>query len=198
VRVVILIGQPAGDPTPQRSCFMTTREDDAVPKHRASPSIPHTPTGPSQSPQPALSHVPRFALIHDIATGTRTHAPVTYLFADDPHPPMANNGLLRTLIVDLSPEADKVEQAQSLSGEWQIVGAKLGPPAKFASGDVADNVVLNVEGLGQFTPYTKGDDVFDLARQFSERYPLTFSPLMTRNEMIRRLIEKSKEVMQAA
>jgi hypothetical protein len=169
-----------------------------VSKHRASPSIPHTPTGPSQSPQPVLPHVPRFALIHDIATGTKTHAPVTYLFADDPHPPMTNHGLSRTLIVDLSPEADKVEQAQSLSGEWQIVGAKLGPPAKFASGDVADNVVLNVEGLGQFTPYTKGDDVFDLARQFSERYAIPFRPLMTRNEMIRRLIEKSKEVMQDA
>lgn len=157
---------------------MTSRDDDTVPKHRASPSIPHTtPSGPSQS-QPTLSHVPRFALIHDIATGTKTHAPVSYLFADEPHPPMVNDGLSRTLIVDLSPEADKVEQAQSLSGEWQIVTAKLGPPAKFASGDVADNVVLNVEGLGQFTPYTKGDDVFDLARQFSERYSITSPSLM--------------------
>jgi hypothetical protein len=72
--------------------------------------------------------------------------------------------------VDLSPEADKVEHAQSLSGEWQVVSAKLAPSAKFASGDGAENVVLNVEGLGQFTPYVKGDDVFDLARQFSERY----------------------------
>lgn len=150
---------------------MASREDEQVPKHSSFPSIPHpTSIGPSQSPQAALFQVPRFALIHDIATGTRVHAAVTYLFADDPHPPMSNDGISRTLIVDLSAEGDKVEHVQSLSGEWQVVSAKLGPSAKFASGDGAENIVLNVEGLGQFAPYVKGDDVFDLARQFSERY----------------------------
>jgi len=149
---------------------MTSREDDQVAKRRStSPASHPTLIGPSVSQQPALSHVPRFAVIHDIANGTRTHAAVKYLFADDPHPPVASVGMSRTLIVDLSPEADKVEHAQSLSGEWQVVSAKLGPSAKFASGDGADNVVLNVEGLGQFMPYVKGDDIFDLARQFSER-----------------------------
>jgi len=152
---------------------MTSREAEQVPKGRSPPSSPRpTFIGLCLSQQPPLSHVPRFALINDIATGTRTHAAVTYLFADDPNPPMADVGMSRTLIVDLSPEADKVEHAQSLSGEWQVISAKLGPSAKFASGDGADNVVLNVEGLGRFTPYVKGDDVFDLARQFSERCAL--------------------------
>jgi len=155
---------------------MSTRDDPAVNKHRASPSNPQVPFfASSQPPQSAYSHVPRFALIHDLATGTRTHAPVTYLFSDEPHPPM-NDGKTRTLIVDLSPEGDKVEHAQSLSGEWQLVSAKIGNSARITSVEGGEsspgNTVLNVEGMGQFTPFVRSDDVFDLARQFSERYTL--------------------------
>lgn len=155
---------------------MSTREEQLVNKHRPSPSLPQVPSFPSnQSPQSTFPHVPRFALIHDIATGSRIHAPVTYLFSDEPHPPMSmNDGKTRTLIVDLSADGEKVEQAQSLSGEWQLVSAKIGTSARITSVDGGEsspgNTVLNVEGLGQFTPFVRSDDVFDLAKQFSERY----------------------------
>jgi hypothetical protein len=155
---------------------MSTREDQLVNKHRPSPSLPQVPSLPSnQSPQAAFPHVPRFALIHDIATGSRIHAPVTYLFSDEPHPPMSmNDGKTRTLIVDLSADGEKVEHAQSLSGEWQLVIVKIGTSARITSVDGGEsspgNTVLNVEGLGQFTPFVRNDNVFDLAKQFSERY----------------------------
>jgi hypothetical protein len=155
--------------------FMATRDDQPVPKHRPSPSNPQVPAFTSPQSQPAFPHVPRFALIHDLATGTRIHAPVTYLFSDEPQPPMStNDGKTRTLIVDLCADGDKVEHAQSLSGEWQLVSAKIGTSAKITNVDGGEstpgNTVLNVEGLGQFTPFVRSDDVFDLARQFSERH----------------------------
>lgn len=156
--------------------FMATRDDQPVPKHRPSPSNPQVPAFTSpQPPQLAFPHVPRFALIHDLATGTRIHAPVTYLFSDEPQPATSmNDSKTRTLIVDLSADGDKVEHAQSLSGEWQLVSAKIGTSARIASVDGGEstpgNTVLNVEGLSQFTPFIRSDDVFDLARQFSERY----------------------------
>jgi hypothetical protein len=78
------------------------------------------------------------------------------------------------VIVDLSPEGDKVVHAQSLSEEWQLVSAKFGTSARIPSADGAEtspgNTVLNIDGLGQFTPFVRSDNVFDLARQFSERY----------------------------
>ena len=154
---------------------MATRDDQPVPKHRPSPSNPQVPTFTPPQSQPAFPHVPRFALIHDLAMGTRIHAPVTYLFSDEPQPPLSmNDSKTRTLIVDLSAEGDKVEHAQSLSGEWQLVSAKIGTSARITSVEGGEstpgNTVLNVEGLGQFTPFVRSDDVFDLARQFSERY----------------------------
>jgi hypothetical protein len=153
---------------------MSTRDDQPFSKRRNSPSNPQPSSFSSQSPQVALSHVPRFALIHDLATGSQTHAPVTYLFANEPHPSMSlNDGRTRTIVIDLSEDGEKVEHAQSLSGEWQVVSAKIGTSARIPSvdGEISpSNTVLNVEGLGQFTPFVRSDDVFDLARQFSERY----------------------------
>jgi hypothetical protein len=154
---------------------MSTPDDQQVSKHRSSPSLPQPPSfTPSPTPQSVFSHVPRFALIRDLATGSRTHAPVTYLFSDEPHPPLpVNDGKTRTLIIDLSPDGEKVEHAQSLSGDWQLVSAKIGTSARVAnveSDSSQANTVLNVEGLGQFTPFVRSEDVFDLARQFSERY----------------------------
>jgi hypothetical protein len=161
----------------------SSRDPPLTTKHRQSPSLP-APPSPSHSPQPNLSQVPRFALIHDLATGTRTHAPIKYLFANEPHPPVSITDRTRTLVVDLSAEADKVEGAQSLSGEWQLVSAQLGTSARITSVDggggsgesTKGSTVLNIEGMGQFSNMTRGgtEDVFDLARQFSERY-VTFS-----------------------
>lgn len=155
---------------------MSTRDEVSAGKHRPSPSIPQVPTPSllsSQPPQTTFSHVPRFALIHDLATGERTYAPVTYLFSGEDHPPMSTtDSKSRTLVIDLSADGDKVEDAQSLSGEWQLINAKIGTSAKIAnveSDSSAANTVLNVEGLGQFTPLVKTEDVFDLARQFAER-----------------------------
>jgi hypothetical protein len=153
---------------------MSTREDQAGARHRHTPSNPQPSSfSSSQLPQSALPHVPRFALIHDIATGVRKYAPVTYLFADERHPHLAaNEGKTRTLVVDLSGEGDKVVHAQSLSGEWQLVTAKIGTSARIASVDEEPspgNTLLNIEGIGQFKPIIRSDDVFDLAKQFSER-----------------------------
>jgi hypothetical protein len=144
-------------------------------KHRHSPSIPQPSSFGSPQPQSALPHVPRFALIHDLATGAQTHASVTYLFSDETHPPLAtNDDRTRTLIVDLSEDGEKVVHAQSLSEDWQLVSAKVGTSARIASADGAEttpgNTVLNIDGMGQFTPFVRSDNVFDLARQFSERY----------------------------
>lgn len=76
--------------------------------------------------------------------------------------------------MDLSTDGDKVIQAQSISGEWQLVSAKLGTSARIANPEGGEpspgNAVLNIEGLGLFTPVVRNDDVFDLARQFTERY----------------------------
>ena len=121
--------------------------------------------------------MPRFALINDLATGTRTYAPVTYLFSDDPSPSMYDNeSKLRTLVLDLSEDGERVEHVQSLSSEWQILNAKMRTSARMASVDggesTAGNTLLNIDGLGLFTPLVRVDDVFDLARQFSERYHL--------------------------
>ena len=154
---------------------MTARDDQPLSRHRPSPSIPQQSSfTSSHSSQPALAHVPRFALIHDLASGTKTHAPVTYLFSDEPHPPLSmNDGRTRTLLVDLSADGDKVIEAQSTSGEWQLVSAKIGTSARIANPEGGEsspgNSVLNIEGLGQFTPFVRSDDVFDLARQFTER-----------------------------
>lgn len=107
---------------------------------------------------------------------------MTYLFSDEPHPPLpVNDGKTHTLIIDLSLDGDKVEHAQSLSSEWQLVSAKIGTSARVAnveSDSNQANTVLNVEGLGQFTPFVRSDDVFDLARQFTERYATLF-PVLT-------------------
>jgi hypothetical protein len=151
--------------------------DQPVVKHRHSPSIPQQGScGSPQPTQPALPHVPRFALIHDLATGTQTHAPITYLFSDEHHPPFSANDATHTLIVDLSPDGEKVMQAQSLSEEWQLVSAKVGTTARTTNiegGETsAGNTVLNIDGLGQFTPPVRSDNIFDLARQFSERYTI--------------------------
>lgn len=154
---------------------MTTRDDQPLGKHRSSPSVPQQSSfNSSHSSQPVLSHVPRFALVHDLATGAKTHAPVTYLFSDEPHPPLStNDGRTRTLLVDLSPDGDKVVQAESMTGEWQLVSANLGTSARIANPEGGEsspgNAVLNIEGLGQFTPIVRNDDVFDMARQFTER-----------------------------
>lgn len=154
--------------------------DEQNSKHRHSPSLPQPPSIASpQPPQTIFPHVPRFALIQDLATGSRTYAPITYLFSDEPHPHLSlNDGKSRTLIVDLSAEGDKVEQAQSLSSEWQLVSAKIGTSAKITNvegGESAPgNSVLNVEGLGQFNPFVRSDDVYDLAKQFSERFDHIF------------------------
>jgi len=161
---------------------MSTRDDQQVNKHRSSPSIPQAPSfTPSPSPQSSFSHVPRFALIRDLATGSRTHAPVTYLFSDEPHPPLPVNDGKHTLIVELSSDGDRVEHAQSLSADWQLVNAKIGTSARVAnveSDSSQANTVLNVEGLGQFIPFVRSDDVFDMARQFSERYATRLPLLM--------------------
>jgi hypothetical protein len=182
---------------------MSLRDDQPATKHRSSPSIPQPSSfSPSPVPQPVLSHVPRFALIHDLATGVRTHAPVTYLFANEPHPSLApNDDRVRTLVIDLSEDGEKVVHSQSLSGEWQLVSAKIGTSARLASIDGGDtvpgNTVLNIEGMGQFTPFVRSDDVFELAKQFSERHPYYVYRVDGRNEMIRRLIEKSQDMMNA-
>src|SRR5205085_5036066 len=180
---------------------MSVRDEAPCTKHRASPSLPQPSSFSSSQPsQPAaLSQVPRFALVHDLATGVRTHAPVTYLFANEPQPSLAvHNGRARTLVIDLSEDGEKVIHSQSLSGEWQLVSAKIGTSARLASVDggepVAGNTVLNIEGIGQFTPFLRSDDVFELAKQFSERFFLSCR-VNRRNEMIRRLIEKSKNMM---
>lgn len=177
---------------------MSVRDEAPCIKHRASPSLPQPSSFGSSQPA-ALSQVPRFALVHDLATGARTHAPVTYLFANEPQPSLAvNNGRARTLIIDLSEDGEKVVHSQSLSGEWQLVSAKIGTSARLASVDggepVAGNTILNIEGMGQFTPFVRSDDVFELAKQFSERF-LQSCRVNRRNEMIRRLIEKSKNMM---
>ena len=76
-------------------------------------------------------------------------------------------------MVDLSGEGDKVEHAESISADWQLVTAKISSSAKVANVEGgesnATNAVLNIEGLGPFPPFTRSDDVLDLARQFSER-----------------------------
>jgi len=151
---------------------MSTQEMAA--RHRHTPSNPAPSSLSPLPPQPPLSQVPRFALISDVASGSRKYAPVTYVFADDPHPQLSvNEGKARTVVVDLSEEGDKVVHAQSLSGEWQLVSAKIGTSAKIASieGEQPNpgNTVLNIEGVGQFKPILRNDDVFDLAKQFSER-----------------------------
>ena len=153
---------------------MTTRDEQQVNKHRSSPSATQGPSfTTSSSPQSPFAHIPRFALIRDLATGSRTHAPVTYLFSNEPHPALpVNDGKTRTLIIDLSPDGENIEHAQSLSGEWQLVSAKIGTSARVAnveSDPSQANTVLNVDGFGQFTPFVRSDDVFDLAKQFSER-----------------------------
>src|SRR5579859_1703907 len=116
---------------------MSTQDDYPVVKHRHTPSIPQPSSFTSaQSAQTPFSHVPRFALIRDLATGVQTHAPVTYLFTDDPHPSLtATDDKARTVIVDLSADGNKVLHAESLSGEWQLVSAKLGTTARIASAD---------------------------------------------------------------
>lgn len=155
---------------------MSTREEQSTNRHRYSLSNPQPSSySTSHSPQPALSNLPRFALIHDLATGVRKYAPVTYLFSDEPHPHLSvNEGKSRTLVVDMSEEGDNVIHAQSLSGEWQLVSAKIGTSARLANVDGGEpnpgNAVLNIEGIGQFKPIVRSDDIFDLARQFSERY----------------------------
>jgi hypothetical protein len=157
--------------------IMSTQDQPPV-KHRHSPSIPQQSSFDSpQPPQTALSHVPRFARIHDLATGAQTHAPITYLFSNESHPPFSTKDGARTLIVDLSPDGESVIHAQSLSEEWQLVSGKVGKMAKITNveGETGSgNTVLNIDGLGQFTPPVRSDNVFDLARQFSERY----SPLV--------------------
>jgi hypothetical protein len=181
---------------------MSLRDDQPGIKHRSSPSIPQLSSfSPPPPSQPVLSQLPRFALIHDLATGVRTHAPVTYLFANEPHPSLApHDGRARTLVIDLSADGEKVVHSQSLSGEWQLVSAKTGTSARLASVDGGEpapgNTVLNVEGMGQFTPFTRSDDVFELAKQFSERYTSLYY-VNRRNEMIRRLLEKSQDMMNA-
>ena len=152
---------------------MTTRDDHI--RHRRSVSNPRPSSVSSHSPQQlGYSHVPRFTLIHDLASGNRTYAPVKYLFADETQPSFTvNEGKTRTLVIDLAEDGERVVHAQSLSGEWQLISAKIGTSARPANVDGGEtcpgNTVLNIEGLGQFTPFTKSDDVFDLARQFSER-----------------------------
>jgi hypothetical protein len=152
---------------------MSTREEQGA-RHRHTLSNPQPLTSTFHSPQPPFSHVPRFALINDIATGSRKYAPVKYVFADEPHPQLSiNEGKARTVVVELSEEGDKVVHAQSLSGEWQLVSAKIVTSAKVASAEGEQpnqgNTVLNIEGIGQFKPVLKNDDVFDLEKQFSER-----------------------------
>lgn len=155
---------------------MSQRDDQPTIKHRPSPSLPQPSSFGSPPPaQPVLSQVPRFALIHDLATGVRTHAPVTYLFANEPHSVLAtHDDRARTLVIDLSEDGEKVVHSQSLSAEWQLVSAKIGTSARLASVDggetVPGNTVLTIEGMGQFTPFVRSDDVFELAKQFSERY----------------------------
>jgi hypothetical protein len=153
---------------------MSARDDQPLSKQRL-PLSGAQPPFSSESPPSPLSHVPRFALIHDLASGARTHAPVTYLFSDDPQPPLGpDENKVRTLIIDLTDDGERVEHAQSLSTEWQLISAKVGTLTRTINVDGGENfqsnAVLNIEGLAQFTPYMRSDDVFDLARQFSERY----------------------------
>jgi hypothetical protein len=180
---------------------MSTREDAKQHRHTSSNARPPS-VASSLAPQNTpFTHVPRFALVHDIAAGTRTYAPVTYLFNDEPHPAFTNEGKQRSILVDLTEEGDRVVHAQSLSAEWQLVTAKISTSARIANVEGGEtspgNTVLNIEGMGQFKPYSKSDDVFELARQFTERYLLSLFA-DTRNDMIRRLIEKSQEMMKTS
>ncbi|BFZ63071.1 hypothetical protein YB2330_004186 [Saitoella coloradoensis] len=136
--------------------------DPSLSYHQA--SVLSTPPRPS----PGQHLPPSLILLKDTQTqSTRPPRRIHYIFSDDPVPSIPP--FSKAVMIDMDHE-NKVVSAMSMSEDWQVVGTEVAKSTNWFGEQQEDGgVMVTIQGTGVEGGIRKGDDIFEMARKFTER-----------------------------